>query len=359
MNTTQAKEFIAKYPNAKSFVKPSHLEELSPLLEVSIEAVTVRKDEFHELESGKTYMPRKETMDKFAGAAGVSFPPAAESTRREGSSIFVGTSQAAVVGPDGKLVLGPPCEYEFDVDVRLEEMKLNKKTDCGTQSKRDYTPAELARERIQLMKVGRQRANTGARSRATVAVLGMQTGFKGLFKKEDPADKTVTFLFSRVIINAKNEFVMNRMLDGIAGNTAALFGPAQAAQIGAPVHHAHDAEVDARPAEGQETKPVDDFALSSGDEPAPTELEQLTQAFVEWASSDNQDVKHRAQRYLDAGVTDLRVLRAALFIIKHIGSGNKKGFDLSTWTLDNKTQDVAALEEIVGKIKALPAALSA
>ncbi len=232
MNPEQAKKFIANYPNAKSFVKPSHLEELSPLLEVHIEAITVRKDEFHDI-SG-SYMPRKETLDKFAAAAGVSYNASGESTRMDGARVYVGRSQAMVMGPDGKMIMGDACEYEFNVDVRLEEMVNNGKPDWdnkvnGRPGTKKYTELEVTKERIQLQKVGRQRANTGARNRATSQVLGMQTGFKNLFSKEDSDSATKTFLFSRIIVNAKNELVMNRMLDNLGPNTAMLYG-------GSPAH---------------------------------------------------------------------------------------------------------------------------
>jgi hypothetical protein len=231
MTKEAAVKFIEKYPNAKSFVKPSHLEDLSQLLEVHIEAIAVRKDEFHEMDGGKAYMPRKETLDKFAAAAGVSYNEAAESTRLEGDGCYVGRSQAMVMGPDGKMILGSACEYEFDVKVRTEEMKLAGRADWGNKDengrpgRKDYSDLDLQKELINFRKVGRQRANTGARNRATVSILGMPTGIKGLFGKSDPDTKTVVFLFSRIIINAKNELVMNRMLDGIAGNAAALYGP--------------------------------------------------------------------------------------------------------------------------------------
>lgn len=273
MTKQQAKDFIAKNttPNTRSFVKPSHLEELSPLLEVQIEAVEVRKDEFHELEGGKNYAPKKETLDKFAQAAGINYNTAAETTRKEGDGCYVGTTQGMVMGPDGKWQMGAVCEYEFDVNVRLEEAKLNGKPDWdnkvnGRPGKRMHTENELALERIQFMKVGRQRANTGARSRATLAMLGMQTGFKGLFTKDDPDSKTVTFLFSRIIVNAKNEMVAKVMLEGMRGNTAALFGPTPGAQPMALAHAAPDAEP-RRVGPGSDD---DEFAPSgAGGEPDP------------------------------------------------------------------------------------------
>jgi hypothetical protein len=259
-----ALKFIKNYPNAISFVKPSHLEELSPLLEVQIEAVTVRKDEFHDL-SG-SFSPKKETLDKFAQAAGINYNTAAETTRKDGDDCYVGTTQGMVQGPDGKWQMGAVCEYEFDVDVRLEEMKLKGKPDWdnkvnGRPGLKEYTERELAVERVNLKKVARQRSNTGARSRATLAMLGMQTGFKKLFGKDSPDDSSVTFLFSRIIVNAKNEMVANAMLAGIQGNAVALFGPQHAPQqIAAPVH--------------QEPRPVgpaheDDFAPDTDFDAAP------------------------------------------------------------------------------------------
>lgn len=281
MNPNQARDFIAKYkgPSVRSFIKPSHLEELSPLLEVHIEAIEVSKAEFHDLAG--SYMPHKETLDKFAAAAGVSYNQVSESTRKEGEGCYVGRSQAMVMGPDGKMILGDVCEYEFDVDVRLAELEIKGKTvwNDGQKTTRPYEPKELAAERIQLQKVARQRANTGARNRATVSILGMQTGFKGLFQKNDSDSKSVTFLFSRVIVNAKNELVMNRMLDGIAGNTAALFGP-QAAPRALPAAPAHAGmPVDEPFRNASETAPAgDDFALEAEGAGTASEADQIKAA---------------------------------------------------------------------------------
>ena len=242
MTREAAFKFIEQYKsrNPQSFVKPSHLDELSPLLEVQIEAVEVRKDEFHNLAG--SYSPKKETLDKFASAAGISFNTLNESTRKEGSA-YVGTTQAMVMGPDGKMQFGAPCEYEFDPEVRLEELRLAGKTEWVNREKttREYSERELAQEKVQLQKVGRQRANTGARNRATLMMLGMQTGFKGLFSKDDPDTATKVFLFSRIIVNAKNEMVAKVMLGNLAGNAMALFGGANPmGQISAPTERSAD-----------------------------------------------------------------------------------------------------------------------
>lgn len=306
MTPEVAKEFIKKYPDARSYVKPSHLEPLSQLLEVHIEAITCRKDEFHEMEGGKAYMPRKETLDKFAAAAGVSYNEAAESTRLEGDGCYVGRSQAMVMGPDGKMILGSACEYEFDVKVRTLEMELAEKPDWdnkdqfGRPGRKKYSDLELRKEEVNFRKVGRQRANTGARNRATIAILGMPTGIKGLFDKKDPDSKTVTFLFSRIIINAKNELVMNRMLDGMAGNAAALYGPQAARAIAAPSGSTKEEPIpfDLKHAEDQETTPAassePEPSFSFADDPeltgeiplASSSVDGMIQKLEEWVNSD-------------------------------------------------------------------------
>ena len=77
---------------------------------------------------------------------------------------------------------------------------------------------------LSLRKAARQRANTGARSRAILSILGMQTGFKDLFRTDDLASKEIIFLFSHIIINTKNEMVLNRMLDSLTTPARMLYG---------------------------------------------------------------------------------------------------------------------------------------
>ena len=347
MNSKQAREFIDKYPNAKSFVKPSHLEELSPLLEVHVEAIEVRKDEFHDISGA--YMPRKETLDKFAQAAGVSYNPTAETTRKEGEGCYVGTAQAKVLGPDGKELLGPVCEYEFDVAVRLEELKLKGKADWdhkdsrGRPGSRPYTEIELGAERIQLLKVGRMRANTGARNRATLAVLGMQTGFKGLFNKDERDEATRTFLFSRVIWNAKNEMVLNRMLDTLAAPQTALYGPAPARAIAAPA----EAEPRNVTESGFADMPFDEpDPVSAADERVETLIGQLG----DWTRGDNKPVANIAQRVLDSGESRVNMLELALQLIAYLASGNPRGAKQVADALAMSPLDPVILADLVKKI---------
>lgn len=313
MTSNQVRDFIAKYPTALNYVKPSHLEEMNPLLEVTVEAVVVSKAEFHDLRG--TFAPKKETLDRFAAAAGIQFNQVAETTRREGDSCYVGTAQAYVLGPDGKAQNGPICEYEFDVDVRLEEMRLNKKTEWvnGQKSAREYQERELQQERIQLMKVARARANTGARSRAIVAVLGMQTGFKDLFQKGTPPTASVVFIFSRIIWNAKNRMVMDAMIDSLKGSTLALYGPAKAQDAlpepaMRPVTEAPAGDYDpfAEP-------PVEDFQQATAVPALSQDVINLQQALAEWLNVEiPTKARDAIQDAFNRGEADPIVLRDLL-----------------------------------------------
>jgi len=224
MTKEHALEFMKRYANARSYVKPSHLEELSPLLEVAIEAIACTKEDFHSL-SGNTSMPCKETVDRFAMAAGISFNPLEESTRKEGDC-YIGRSQAMVMGPDGKYSYGDVCEYEYDTAVRHEEEIL---ADRNSRTPRLHAGGTLLEDKarlayLSLRKVARQRANTGARSRAILSILGMQTGFMDLFRPDAPPSAQVTFLFSRIIVNSRNEMVLDRMLKSLTAPVGLLYG---------------------------------------------------------------------------------------------------------------------------------------
>jgi hypothetical protein len=225
MTRLQALECIEKYPDAKNYVKQSHLENLSPLVEVVIEAILCKKEEFHSLQ-GNTYMPRKETLDRFAMAAGISFNPIEEATRKE-NDCYIGRTQAMIMGPDGKYSYGDVCEYEYDVTIRHEEELI---ADRNSRTPKLHVGGKLIEDKarlayLALRKVARQRANTGARSRAILSILGMQTGFKDLFRPEAPPTDEKYFLFSRIIVNTKNEMVLGRMLDSITAPALRLYGP--------------------------------------------------------------------------------------------------------------------------------------
>lgn len=368
MNPEQAKKFIEKYPGATSFVKPSHLEELSPLLEVHIEAIVVKKSEFHEMDGGKAYMPRKETLDKFAAAAGVSYVALDGATRKESETCYVGRSQAMVMGPDGKWIIGDVCEYEFDAADRLEELRLSGKKnwegvpDGGRPNIVEYTEKELAKERIKFKEVGRQRANTGARNRATVSILGMPTGIKGLYQKRDREDTERTFLFSRIIINAKNELVMNKMLDNLGANAAAIAGPAMpSASLPPPAAREQEPRrvgpgFDDRPGAqdgATERDPFGDTVAPSTAAPPNPRVTEIITALAEWSTQDGAFAS-RAQAIIDRGEDDVRILEASLLLIKYVASGKlrENGIKACLEALDKTGKDPIVLEATVVQAKA-------
>lgn len=243
MTREQAQKIIAKYPNAVNFVRRSHLEELSPLLEVHVEVVEVKKSDFHPL-SGNVYYPKKETTDRFGNAAGISFASVDVGTRREDGA-YIGRAVPQEVGPDGKLVQWAPTEYEFDPEIRAEETIL--------QDKYNKYDSDRAKKLLLLglKKVARRRADTGARAAAIISAIGMPTGLRDLFAKNDPETATRTFLFSRIIANSKNEMVLQRALDSMFTTTGALYGGG-AQQIDAPASAAQPRDVSPEPAAADE-----------------------------------------------------------------------------------------------------------
>jgi hypothetical protein len=225
MNREQALKFKADYiaKGARDFTNPAHYE-LDPVgfFEPHVEVVIITREDIHELKGG-TLSLKKETVDKIARASGVSFRdlPAEKHNRGEP---FIGRCQPIIQGPDGQPVTGDVAVYEFDPELRAEEdiLKAQEKAEKDGQ-KYVITPNQRRLKVLDYEKSGHQRANTGARSRATIAAVGMQTGFKDLFRK----GPTEYFLFSRVIINVKNKMVAEMQLSAISGNVRNLYGPKQ------------------------------------------------------------------------------------------------------------------------------------
>jgi hypothetical protein len=282
----QALKFRADYiaKGARDFTKPSHFE-LDPtgFFEVHVEAVNVTCADFHDLSGGVKY-PKKETIDQFGIAAGVSYNTMAESTRRDGNA-FVGRSQGMTMGPDGQPIMGDVCEYEFDPELRAEEDILKNPAKYGTDSAKRLKVLEYS-------KMGRQRANTGARSRATLSVLGIQTGFKDLKPQE-------VFLFSRVMINTKNKMVAEAQLAAISGHAQSLYGPKAPQAIAAPTGEPRRVGPDLE----------DDFDPAGPGPAAPTNLDQGMENPYRFALSEIMRLHRdwfgpKAQAGFDAAVAD-------------------------------------------------------
>lgn len=234
-------EWLAR--GAIDFTRKSHFEEMSPLLEPHAEVVTVQKNEFHAL-PGNVYYPRKETSDKLGKAAGISFSGAVR-IEKQGDGAWVGTAYPQELGPDGKMVVWAPASYEFNPADRAEEELLRKAIKDRAEPP---TEVQIKLKTLEYKKVALRRADTGARAAAIISAIGMPTGFKDLFSQNEPFEAERHFLFSRVVVNTKNELVLNRALDSMFGATALLSGPANATQaIAAPVAQGDDGDFEEEP----------------------------------------------------------------------------------------------------------------
>jgi hypothetical protein len=138
---------------------------------------------------------------------------------------------------------------------------------------------------LQYRKVARRRADTGARAAAIISAIGMPTGFRNLFQQNEPDTATRTFLFSRVIVNSKNEMVLQRALDSMftgGGTVDALYG-GQTEQIEAPTREVTAAQ----------QAPLDEEPEDPWDEESPAENQtkedprvQLVTELEAWTNSD-------------------------------------------------------------------------
>lgn len=228
MDKKQFADFCTFWKNkgAMDFTIKSHYENLSPLVEAHAEALEVHKDEFVPMSGGQFY-PHKETTDRIGAAAGISFTGEVRITKQEDGA-WVGTAYPQALGPDGKMIQWAPASYEFNpADRAKEELLRNSiKNNSGKISEQ-----ALELKTLEYKKVALRRADTGARVAAIISAIGMPTGFKGLFANSD----RVVFLFSRIIVNTKNELVMNRALDTMFGAATMIAGPLPVApQIAAP-----------------------------------------------------------------------------------------------------------------------------
>lgn len=129
------------------------------------------REDFHERPINGRMMPKSHHVDRIGEAAGVEFVAGQCGTRKEGPMTWVGFAQGRRRMPDGSWRTSSVNEYEFDVDVRSEEDFLN-------DSKGKYD-SEHNRKRhiIELKKVARQRASTGARLRVIRELVGIPIAF--------------------------------------------------------------------------------------------------------------------------------------------------------------------------------------
>jgi hypothetical protein len=271
MDPKQFKDFCDEWKKkgAMDFTRRSHYEPMAPLFEAHAEVVECTVKDFHNLGKGwdsesrsefTTYYPKKETVDKFSIAAGFSFAAVNIGTRKDSPTTFVGKAQVKMLGPDGQEIMMAPAESEYDARDRadLEILADLKKKGAESKYHESKPTSNIEKEMCFLnhKKKARPQCDTGARTRAIIAAVGMPTGFRDLFKGRD----TVYFLFSRIIYNAKNKMVMDRALDSMFGAAKLLAGPTEVPGSGDDFEE----EPEMRPAEGQHTT----APMRSANEPA-------------------------------------------------------------------------------------------
>jgi hypothetical protein len=365
MTKEQIQKIIQDHPRAINLIPSSHLGDLPDLVEAHAEVFTITRAECVKNydKDGSSWMPSAVAIARLATMAGISFYDLGENTRKEGPRCWVGKCQPYRMGPDGKNEDGPACEKEFDADLQLEAMGLRGKTKWeevngkNVKSSVPYEQKELNAQLAQFLVTGRERANTGAKTRAVMQLLGQPRAFKGIFSEKGADTDSREFLVSRIIWNTKNKMLMERMLDNLAGNTAALFGPRHTAQIAASAQSEELPMRNATPgAEGAGAPTNDDWGepTTPAAGATPTELEFIIGALTEWAVAGGVEGK-RAQAIIDRGESDLRILRASLEIIKYLQTNNQRGRKSCLDALDMLVPDVIVLESTVGKIKGVAA----
>lgn len=245
MNENKALEIIGKArANGALVYAPANLD-TPPLYKAEVTEIRATGEEFHAMQGGK-YMPNKAVTDRIGEAAGVDFIAERCGTRKEGTSCYVGWAQGRVRLPDGSWRYSTVEEYEYDVEVRCEEEFLKGKK--AGDSYRQYTDIEKAQKRIELSKVARARAATGARLRVIRQLTGMPVAFTA-------AEKSRPLIFSRIVQNT--DFI----LQTAEGRMMAI---AAATGIAAQVYGAQAAALPAAPA------PIAEEALRSVDEATAT-----------------------------------------------------------------------------------------
>ena len=146
--------------------------EVVPLYKLEATVIDVTVADFHVIQ-GK-FVARKEVCDRIGDAAGISFIAAqcgAKTELREDEfgkrTVFIGFAQGRTRLPDGSWRESSVEEYEFDPYLRAQE----------DASKPDAKKT-VAQYRMDYMKAGRQRSQTGARLRVIRQLTGMPTALE-------------------------------------------------------------------------------------------------------------------------------------------------------------------------------------
>ena len=151
------------------YVKPEDLQVQKMFVPV-VTRIPATPDDFHNI-SGN-YMPKGHLTDKIGLAAGIDFYEGACGVEKIDDHTWVGRAQGRRRLPDGTWLTSPILEYEFDAEIRAEEV--------FEKDREGKYKDEKARKLllIEFKKFGRARANTGARYRVIRELVGMPISFK-------------------------------------------------------------------------------------------------------------------------------------------------------------------------------------
>jgi len=187
MDQDKALAVIKQHENDLVYVRPEDLQTQRMFVPQVTVLHAVRED-FHERPINGKIMPKSHHVDRIGEAAGVEFIADQCGTRKEGDDIYVGWAQGKKRMPDGSYRTSTKQEYEFDVDVRAQEtFAKDKKGKYNSESAKQLCILELK-------KVARQRASTGARLRVIRELVGIPIAF-------EPSQIQKAMVVSRIAIN--------------------------------------------------------------------------------------------------------------------------------------------------------------
>jgi len=176
-------------------------------------------NDFHNI-SGKL-MPKRETVDRIGEAAGIVFLEISGYTETRDDAaigkhtVFIGRAQGKVRISDGSWRTSSLQEYEFDPTVRAM-------LDKNIVELNGETRKIVGKAILEYQKFGKQRAQTGARTRVIKELVGMPTAFA-------PEQIAKSLVFARIV---QNTGYILQTPEGRAMATAQALGMDMAALYG-------------------------------------------------------------------------------------------------------------------------------
>lgn len=251
----------AQKGGALVFVNKENFQSQVEFYRTEATVLTSKPEEFHDLDGKR--MPNRAVTDRIGEATGIQFinldRDIITETRDDDiagkRTVYIAKAQGKVLMPDGTWRYSTVEEYEFDPKLRA---MLEKKIDYITETNK----GAFSRKALELQKVARQRAATGARLRVIRQLAGIPVSFSA-------TDIAKPMVFSRIVRNT--EAMMKSpegralvMAEAIGQNTQNLFGkkpdPSQAIAASTETTTAEVDTENLRDANESETEPATDTA---------------------------------------------------------------------------------------------------